>query len=58
MGGDRGVLFTAVLIAAIATAGDAPADPLPRPGQRFETRASDMPAPFATESAGNRKSVV
>jgi glucose/arabinose dehydrogenase len=58
MGGDRGVLFTAVLIAAIATAGAAPADPLPRPGQRFETRASDMPAPFATGSAGNRPSTI
>lgn len=58
MGGDRSVLFTAVLIAAIATAGAAPADPLPQPGQRFETRASDMPAPFATGSAGNRPSTI
>jgi hypothetical protein len=32
------------------------ADQPPRPGQRLEMRAADMPKPFATESASNRAS--
>ena len=46
------------LAAGAVLAGAASAESPPRPGQRFETRAADMPPPFATGSAANRASTV
>jgi hypothetical protein len=58
MGDSRGLLFAAALTFILVPAGAAPADQLPRPGQRFEIHPSDMPLPFATGSAGNRASTI
>jgi len=58
MGNGTGFLFTAALTAGMAVAGAALAGQPPGPGQRFETRPSDMPAPFATDSAGNSSSAI
>jgi glucose/arabinose dehydrogenase len=58
MGGKRVTGFALTLVAGLASGFAAPADELPRPGQRIETRAGDMPPPFATDSAGNRPSTI
>ena len=58
MGDGKGYLLTAMLIAATAMSGGARADQPVGPGQRFETRPGDMPAPFVTGSAGNSPSVI
>ncbi|MCK5622424.1 MAG: hypothetical protein KAJ11_09050, partial [Alphaproteobacteria bacterium] len=58
MGGDRSFHFALALVAGVTITFAALADPLPRPGQRFELRPSDMPAPFATGSAGNSPSTI
>ena len=56
--GGKQFLFAVMLASCGALAGAALADSLPRPGQRFEVRAADMPAPFATGSAANRSSTI
>lgn len=56
--GGKQFLFAVMLASCSALAGTALADSLPRPGQRFEVRAADMPAPFATGSAANRSSTI
>ena len=58
MGWKRISGFALTLAASLALSITALADDLPRPGQRFEIRAADMPPPFATDSAGNRPSTI
>ncbi|MBE9556066.1 MAG: sorbosone dehydrogenase family protein [Proteobacteria bacterium] len=58
MNGGRVIRIALAFIAGVTATFTALADPLPRPGQRFEIRPSDMPAPFATGSAGNRPSTI
>ncbi len=58
MGGNNGYLVAAALTAILVSAGPALADQPSSPGQRFELHPTDMPKPFATESASNGASTV